>query len=343
MKLLFFISQNYSFEILRPVQELAIKRGYQVKWLVYLDRVNEDLFLDNEDFTKSAHEAVKFKPDAVLVPGNQVPKFLPGLKVEVFHGFEWKKKGHFRIRGSFDLYCTQGPFFTETFQRLADKHRYFDVIETGWPKLDGLHNSAPLSLANHNRPVILYAPTFSPSLTSTRELFSQIKVLSETQEHFWIVKFHPKTDPDIVRQYKELNSDNFLVLEEAAIGSVLQSADVMISDTSSIITEFMLLEKPVITFRNADPEACLVDIQNPEELSTALEKALNPEPELVAGIRKLAEQMHPYRDGQSSKRLLDAIVNTLASGKSNKKRLPLNMLRNLKMRKKMNYWRFNVK
>ena len=52
---------------------------------------------------------VRFKPDAVFVPGNWVPHFFPGVKVRVGHGFAVSgKENTFSIRGLFDIYCTLG-------------------------------------------------------------------------------------------------------------------------------------------------------------------------------------------------------------------------------------------
>ena len=53
-----------------------------------------------------------------------------------FATFIDEKKGHFRIRKYFDLYLTQGPFFTKKFNELKKKFKNFEVVETGWPKLD---------------------------------------------------------------------------------------------------------------------------------------------------------------------------------------------------------------
>src|SRR6185312_9564967 len=79
---------------------------------------------------------------AWFAASNWVPQFFPGAKVQVFHGFSVDKRsperGHFRIRGLFDLYCTQGPATTQPFEELARQHGHFAVAETGWPKLDPL-------------------------------------------------------------------------------------------------------------------------------------------------------------------------------------------------------------
>ena len=121
-KYLFYISQNYSFDILRPLQKVIIAKGSQVKWLAVGEEVNNDNFHKNEQVLTTVAAAVYYRPDACFVPGNVIPNFIPGLKVQVFHGLEWKKKGHFIIRGLFDLYCTHGPATTHKFNQLAKKH-----------------------------------------------------------------------------------------------------------------------------------------------------------------------------------------------------------------------------
>lgn len=341
MKYLFLISQNYSFEILRPIQQEAIARGAQILWFVYRNTVDTTRFAENEVFTTDVREAIRFAPDACFAPGNIAPNFVPGLKVQVFHGLERKKKGHFRIRDCFDLYCTQGSIFTERFEELSKKHGNFDVVETGWPKLDNLFSSAPLQVETKGRPCILYAPTFSPSLTSVESLYDQIKDLREKEWH-WLVKFHPKMAPEWVEKFRSLQNDHFQLIESGDLAPVLQRADVMISDTSSIITEFMLLNKPVVTFKNLAPEPSLINIESESELEQAIQTALSPTEELKAEISKQNAKTHPYTDGKSASRVLDATERTLKEGKKSKP-LPLNLLRTLKMRRSLNYWQFFTK
>lgn len=106
MRFLLYLSQNYSFEILRPLAREMLVHHHEVKWFVEGNEVNKSLFLDEEVLLSSIDEVIAFNPHATFLPGNLVPSFVPGLKVQLFHGFEWKKKGHFRIRGCFDLSYT---------------------------------------------------------------------------------------------------------------------------------------------------------------------------------------------------------------------------------------------
>lgn len=87
-------------------------------------------------YTYSMQEVYDFSPEAIFVPGNIVPYYLPGVKIQVFHGYAAEKKDHWVIRRYFDTYFTQGPFFTKKFKELAAEYKDFEVVETGWPKQD---------------------------------------------------------------------------------------------------------------------------------------------------------------------------------------------------------------
>ncbi|MET1254790.1 CDP-glycerol glycerophosphotransferase family protein [Aliikangiella maris] len=335
---LFYISQNYSFEILRPIQQQILSRGDECAWFVEGSDVNLTFFRHNEQRLKSIEEAIAFNPHAVFVPGNIVPDFIPGVKVQVFHGLEWKKKGHFSIRGFFDLYCTHGPITTSRFNQMAKVARHFLVKETGWPKLDPLFQIAPYSLQTE-KPVVLFAPTFSPNLTCAPILFEEIKRLVATDEHFWLVKFHPKMNPDWIAKYHTIQADNYRVVDTDSCLPLLKRAHVLLSDTSSIIGEFLLLNKPAITFNNAAPGEYLINIQSVNQLNNAINQALNNNTQLIQQITQANAQLHPFTDGLSAQRVLAATDQLIAHRPATLKRKPLNLLRKFKIRKKLNYWK----
>ncbi len=345
---LFYIVHNYSFEILRPLQKLILAQGDEVKWLAVGTEVTLSYFQDNESVLSSIDEASAYNPAASFAPGNEIPNFIPGLKVQVFHGLEWKKKGHFIIRDFFDLYCTHGPATTTRFNQLANKHGYFDVVETGWPKLDYLFTTPTMpiykNLHAQNKKIILYAPTFSPALTSAPALFDEIKRLSEQKDYYWLIKFHPKMATQWLEQYKTLVIDgeqgNVQIIETSSINELLQTADIMVSDTSSVIGEFSLLNKATVSLNNKEPGDYLVNIEQAHQLEQAIELALSPSPQLKIAIKAYADDLHPYHDGQAAQRILSATETILVNGKQAKKTKPWNIFRNLKQRKKHHYWTY---
>ena len=333
---LLYISKNDSFEILRPLQQAIIARGDDCAWFVEGEETNQSNFKSDEKRLDSLQAAINYQPTAVFVPGNHVPNSISGLKVQVFHGLEWKKKGHFKIRGFFDLYCTHGPRTTERFNQLADEYQYFHVRETGWPKLDPLFQTEAFTLET-DLPVILFAPTFSRRLTCALECLEEIQQIAAKRNYYWLVKFHPKMDPESVEKYRAIEQDNFRVVETDSVVPLLNRPDILLSDTSSIIGEFLLLGKPVVTYKNTHPGEYLIDVLSTDNIESALSSALSGSDELIEEIRAENERLHPYRDGRSSHRILEAVDQLLAAPIKLEKSKPLNLLRKFKLRQKLSY------
>jgi len=336
---LFYIEHDYSYEILRPLQKEIQKQGDRVCWFLVGKQINNHLS-KAEDELKTVEEVIEYDPQACFVPGNTIPNFIPGLKVQVFHSLEWKKKTTFRIRDCFDLYCTHGPSTTNTFNILKQKHQHFDVIETGWPKTDALFEAIPVNFPEARGPIILYAPTFSPKLTSAAELYDSIKKISKQQSWFWIIKFHPKMNPKLVDQYRKIEDKNLKIIEQDSIAPLLKSAELMVSDTSSVIGEFALLKKPTITLNNAMPDDYIINISNHTELESAINAVLADKTAIFKEVAEYAKQLHPYYDGQSSQRVLKAVNNMSEKNLDYLKPKPKNIFRHIKMRMKLNYWKF---
>lgn len=330
---LFFVELDYSFEILRPLQAAALARGDEVAWFLHGPAASR--LLPGERCLSTVSEVRRFQPDAVYVPGNEVPLSFPGLKVQVFHGLGIEKKGHFRIRGMFDLFCTFGPSTTVPFQEMARQHGWFRVVETGWPKLDPLFAARrPDADDSASGPrTVLYAPTFSPSLTSSEALAAGIAQLVASRDWHWVVKFHPKMDPRLAAPIRAIQAPNFQISESPSLLPLLAEADVMLTDTSSAAAEFLLAGKPVVAFRNRAPGPHLINLDDPALLEAALDEAFADNGPAAVARQTYADWMHPATDGRSSERILAAVDTMLADGRQGLKRKPLSLLRRFK------YWR----
>ncbi|KHT65299.1 CDP-glycerol:glycerophosphate glycerophosphotransferase [Photobacterium gaetbulicola] len=345
---LMYVAQNYSYAMLRPLQAAIREQGGEVRWFVEGNEADPGYIKPDETLLTSVEAVKQWRPDAVFVPGNVVPSFIPGIKVGVFHGFNAGKlnrrgrEDHFEIRGCFDLYCTQGPDTTERFEQLAAEHGFFRVAQTGWPALDPLFSPAadnPYLAPRDKRPTVLMCSTFSRNLTCAPILYDKIKALAATGKWRWLIQFHPKMDPAIVEQYKQLQSEHLQFVETDNVLPLLQAADVMLCDTSSVLLMFLLQRKPVVTFRNQAPARHLFNVTEVEQVEAALEQALLRPAELMAEIEQYCQTIHPYKDGQSSQRVLAATNLLVEDGRAGLKPKPLNLLRQFKMRKKLGYWK----
>jgi CDP-glycerol glycerophosphotransferase (TagB/SpsB family) len=338
-KYLFYVTLSYSYSVLRPIEMLLKNKRYEVAWFIPKGSEAEKFIEEGDVVFNDAKQAIAYESDAVLAPGNYIPDFIPGIKVQVFHGFDSGKKNKFNIRGFFDLYCTQGPNITEAFRTINDGT--CEIKETGWSKLDPLFTVHPdKHLYISQKPVILYAPTFSPKLTSTYALAEYIKTLSMTKDWQWLIKLHPKATQDEIEMFKAMSNENLKFVETSNIIPLLQAADVLLSDTSSILAEFALQKKPVVSYHNRQPASWLINFTESDKLEEKLEFALNRCPDVLDRVVKHCDAIHPYRDGQSSARMIAAIDELIDSGIGHLKSKPLNLIRRLKIRKKLKYYRW---
>jgi len=342
-KYLFFISQDYSFPVLRPLQKEILLRGDEVKWFMYGDEIHKEYLDECEVELACIEDVVSYKPDAVFVPGNVVPSFISGLKVEVFHGLpstKAKKNGqlyHFIIRGMFDLYCTQGKSSTKPFLDLANRHQYFKTVETGWCKLDPLF---PLKKNDSKAKTIFFASTFSPRFSKAEVLYPLLFEMMKKYDFQWYITLHPKMDKKIVTLYKNIKLDNVTFVESVNLVDAFKKSDMMLCDTSSIIYEFLTQKKPVVTFQTEKEEASLINVIDIEKLENKILAILNNLSGNQKNIEKHIDEFHPYVDGKSSQRVLNAVEKMLEGKELPKKRKPLNIIRNFKLRKEFGYWKF---
>ncbi|MET0131822.1 MAG: CDP-glycerol glycerophosphotransferase family protein [Stenotrophomonas chelatiphaga] len=342
---LLFATERYALPILAPLAQALHASGQSVSaW--FADGAAGASLPGVPDV--GLQQALALRPRAVFSAANWVPPFIAGAKVQVFHGFNVQKRdsarGHFRVRGLFDLYCTQGPATTEPFRALAEREGHFAVAQTGWPKLDPLFRddgglSAALRARADGRPVVLFGSTFTERLSAAPHLYPQIAADIARGERYWLLTLHPKCAPALFEQYRALAGANAAFIEPEQVMAAQRAADVLVSDTSSIVSEFVVQHKPVVTFRNRVPQPHMIDFDDPAQLPAMLARALDPAPALLAEIHRYAATIHPYRDGLSSERVISATEDFLAGEMGPLKRKPFGAwTRGLQIRRDLGYW-----
>lgn len=322
MRVVLFCEHKYAVSILSPLQEEADRtQKHEVLWFVDARNIPDFPLKDSVRWTNSIQEIYDFSPEAIFVPGNIVPYYLPGVKAEIFHGYAAEKKDHWVIRRYLDMYLTQGPFFTKPFEKLAQKYKDFEVVETGWTRQDWIYNNLHTFdnykkdlLNQHNKSkVVLYAPTFSPSLTSLPHIKDALRKLAEEKDVVILLKFHPLTRKDWVEEYKQLSKevDNIVWIDDQNISKYILASDIMISDTSSAVYEFLLLDKPVITLGNVARDKYWLDITSSDQLSDAFEE-VQASDEYKEKRQWIIDNYDPYLDGKVAERMFAAVEDYIA-------------------------------
>ncbi|EDP71891.1 hypothetical protein FBALC1_12357 [Flavobacteriales bacterium ALC-1] len=345
-KFLIYISYSYAVPIGNPLESEILNRGYAVKWFSDLED-GKNALQSKTNFLDTINDVIDYEPHIVLAATNDVPDFISGMKVQIFHGFNAQKRpeantsfSHFRIRGFFDLYCTQGPSTTSGFKDQQRKHPHFEVKETGWSKVDPLFPIAKKE--EGNIPTIIIASTFTKrlSLALNDDVYNTIKQLSNSGKYNFMMVLHPKLPNETKAKWKSLNGDYFMYYNTTDLVPLFKKADIMFADTTSAIQEFLLQKKPVVTYRHTFNHNYLINIKTPDAIESAFDKALTSPKDLIEKIEIFINQLHPYFDGKSSKRIVDTCVSFLHKDKSYLKNKPLNLIRKFKIRKKLKYFTF---
>jgi len=339
-RFLIYISHTYALPIGGPLQTEILKRGFEIKWFAD-EEYTKAYFPEHGELLNTIEEVIEYHPDIVLTITDSLADFIPGIKVQIFHGFLANKhsfkKGHFRIRGFFDLYCTQGTSTTLPFKKLQKKHKHFDVIETGWSKVDPLF---PIESNNAGKPVILISSTFSPkySLTYNDLVIEEIERLSLIGKWEFKVVLHPKLAKEKIEMFKAMQNENLTYYDTTDIIPLFKQADIMFSDTTSAITEFILQKKPVVTFNNNKPGEHFINITEVSQIEESITRALERPAPIIAAIQNYIDITHPYTDGRSSERVIEACIEFLHKNKDHLKKKPLNLIRKYQIRKKLGYF-----
>ncbi len=317
MKIVLFCENQYAIDILLPLQEYVWEHKtpcHEVLWYIHAPKIQNFPLESSVEWTSSIQDVYDFSPEAIFVPGNIVPYYLPGVKIQVFHGYAAEKKDHWIIRHYFDTYFTQGPYFTSHFEALARQHGTFEVRETGWPKQDWifkhLHDydaQREKMLAQHGRSrIVLYAPTFSPKLSSLPHMKTALEQLLEQRDVVLLMKFHPLTRPDWAEEYKEWAKTQphaVYVDKSENITTCQLMSDIMLSDTSSAVYEFLLLDRPVVTLRTIAKDIYWENIDEPSQLLSAFDHALN-DGQSRQRRRWVVENYDPHLDGLVCERMI---------------------------------------
>jgi len=246
------------------------------------------------------HAAHKFPEDKII-------------KIGFRHGaYHFKRFAGTKYYNFFDCYFVT----SHREQELARARGIKTAVALGFPKLDPLFDGSypPEKLDQYRqqakidptKKTILFTATWDKSGMSAIHLWID-KIGQLLDKYNVIVTVHPWTSKKYVRKLKS-DRDIFFI-DDPEIAPYLLLADVLVGDTSSIIAEFCVLDKPIITFKvpatgRTDPEA----IQLLRQISITIEKFEELEPAICSSLQ------HPTQKSASRQQ-----IQTKFMAKSNSK------------------------
>lgn len=183
--------------------------------------------------------------------------------------------------------------------------------------------------------IIAYIPTFrdlEPLPPFSEDFYRKLQSLLEENNAAFVVKKHPADKfleiPENLQNIKDLSH------EFADVQELLLITDVLISDYSSIITDFALTRKPILIYSydlEQYMEICRPLYYDIEEVlpqpfikdeNDLLEKLKDESwaktPEAINSYENFIKTFHQYLDGNSSQRVMEAIKKLSTKNKPNK-------------------------
>lgn len=335
MNFLFYIAKKYSIPIINPIiKSLETDKKNNISFFVS-EKVNRILPKEWNKYPiyKKFKEIKNNNFDFIIVPGIYVDFRLNGIKVQIFHGLGIEKESHYSIKHFFDVYLTSGPFVTNKFNSLKKKYKYFLVKETGWPKIDHILNYQKENLKDRynipkDKKIILYAPTFSNRMESASEIIPNLHKLIRNNE-LWLVKLHELADKQLIKRLEKIK--NIKIIYDYDITPYLHISDIMISDISSVVYEFMILNKPVITYKIDQRADKGINCKSINELRPAIERSYKFPDEYRKKRQKHLQEINPYLDGEISKNIIKYLINIKNKNLIPRKSKPLNLIHKLKI------------
>jgi len=217
------------------------------------------------------------------------------------------------------------------------------IVEVvGFPKMDPYINNEfdkrkileSLGLDNDKK-TVLYAPTYKP--TSIYDLSEEIfkatidhNLIIKLHHYSWMGKYASRNQSRIfIDRIKDYSHAALLPRDDYNIVPLYSVADTLISEASGALTEFLLTNKigivytldknsllrsndePLLSQNNELLQNVYVHISSPNELSSAIEKAINPNNERIRLVKNYRDKYFSKNDGKASNRIKAYIDNML--------------------------------
>ncbi len=245
--------------------------------------------------------------------------------------------------GKIDCFTLSKFFIERESQNLRINSEYYKAL--GFPRNDMLFKKIDISALFPDKTffkAVYWMPTYrqhriglihsniSFPVIHGEETARKINECAAKNGVLIIVKPHPAQDVSKIEEYNLSNlvfiNDDFLKLRGVDNYSLLGSCDALLTDYSSVYYDFLLCDKPIglcwedfEEYKRLEGFAIDTDtvmaggekIYTPSELCSFIEKTARGEDELSKERQRVASFVHDFKDGNSTKRVADYIINKL--------------------------------
>jgi len=349
-KILFCASSPMNYAMFKPIHT-RLKQDDRIEiWFTANHKVKEIYRTVGLEDEKVIYKTLSYLRhyDMCICPSFFYERNNADVKVQIFHGVSLKNRAVHKKALAFDKLFLAGYYMRNKFMEtwgLAEDDPRFEMI--GMPKVDPLVNGTLDSEVikkglgiNNQLPTVIYAPT-RPSITSSslQMVGEQIIDTISGMEVNFLIKLHDRAykqwrrkSEDWKQKLARLERSNVRVIEDYDIIPYLFISDLLVSDISSVINEFSLLDRPIVLYdvprlirfhkrkelkrglKTSDLEDWGRDVGVIVDDMDGLKKAIHYElehPEEKSAFRKEFAQRFFYKPGTATERAVEKIYQLL--------------------------------
>ena len=260
--------------------------------------------------------------------------------INLWHGIPLKAGGK-DIHTTFDYITIPSEFSKKLFHKFVGSVESQYII-TGSPRTDLMFEKSnclqKITKINNNTKVIICMTTFKqsaymkdsdiiyPFVLPFIENINELKILNNNLKKLnvkMIIKIHHLQKTDLL---SKISLSNVLYIEDKDLNEkgiqlyeLIGQTDALITDYSSIMFDYMLLDRPIGYFINdleeyKEKRGFLVEdidsymigkkMKSKEDFNDFLEEIINGKDQYKKEREKFAKKMHKYNDNQNCKRIL---------------------------------------
>jgi hypothetical protein len=171
------------------------------------------------------------------------------IKIGMQHGvYHFKNFISAKKYNRFDLYFLSSKYEIEE----AKKHGMKNLVSTSYPKVDDFFDKEKIEEFEkykskfNDKPILLFTATWDKSgLSAVEKWYDKLNLLKN--EYHIFVTLHPWISEEFKSKIQSTQGIHFIT--DSDIAKYLYISDYLIGDTSSVIGEYLALQKPIITFK----------------------------------------------------------------------------------------------
>ena len=314
-------------------KDLSVKKGH--------------MYRSTDKITAQKKIAEEINPDLWIVDtANKLNHYsTKSLRVQTFHTLPLKKFNFFEPVLNYDLLLLPGKFHKEEFiKRFKNKANLEKLKIVGWPQVDDLINGSfsrdqilkDLKL-DPQKKTIMYAPTwgwgngnislFCRNLGKEKEVFTKLCEHASKNNLNLIIRLHSLSFAAENKELIKIANKHGALWQTSSTqnfrddpNKFLWITDILISDISGIITEFLVLDRPIIYIDPDDENNPWIDSDMPKDfragnivktfndLKNSIDDALKNPKKFSKKRNQIKNYIYSYTSGKSTEMACNTII-----------------------------------